>query len=273
MSKQHDFWKQIFVIIIGTTISILLTIGSSQLLERRQRAKDRQLTAMMVMSSIEGFVQSLDEVYEYTAWADTVSEWLMSRPLEEMALLDQDILYGFIQDARNFPYIPYDKTAENIFSNNIDTWKNIDNAVFVENVGHCFSIINQVKEYWKEQADELNGAFDKVLENTDAYPGDNLYVKQLGCNEVRQKLVNTHNLRCWLKHIAELLRYENRKNMALIGVSETELKGFIENRDKEIEVDMEKPNDDFYTPNPNIDNQPIFKKLNTQIDSLMKVGK
>lgn len=273
MSKHRDFWKQIFVIIIGTTISILLTIGSSQLLERRQRAKDRRLTAMMVISSIESFVEMMDRIYEYTAWADTVSEWLRSRPLEEIALLDQDVLYRFMQDARNLPHLPYDKTAENIFSNNIDTWKNMDNAMFVEEIGNCFSVINQVKESWNDMADELGNACDKVLENPDAYPGVNLYVKQLGCYEVRIRLANVHNNRCWLHHCAEVLRYENRENLALIGVSEQELKAFIEDREKEVKVDMEKPNDDFYTPSPNIENQPLFMQLNAQIDSLMKVGK
>ena len=37
------------MIIIGTTISLVLTIGTSVMLERRERASDRRLSALMVM--------------------------------------------------------------------------------------------------------------------------------------------------------------------------------------------------------------------------------
>ena len=47
--KGKSFWSQIGMIIIGTTISLVLTIVAAQLLESHQRAKDRRLSALMVM--------------------------------------------------------------------------------------------------------------------------------------------------------------------------------------------------------------------------------
>ena len=41
--------------------------------------------------------------------------------------------------------------------------------------------------------------------------------------------------------------------MAAIGISEEELHDFIEMREKEIKIDREQPDDDFYTPNINPD--------------------
>ena len=39
------------MIIIGTTISLVLTIGASVMLELRERANDRRLSALMVMGT------------------------------------------------------------------------------------------------------------------------------------------------------------------------------------------------------------------------------
>ena len=60
--SRRDFWKQIGIIIIGTTISLVLTIGSSQFLEMRQRAKDRRLTAMMVLSNFESSAKAFEDM-------------------------------------------------------------------------------------------------------------------------------------------------------------------------------------------------------------------
>ena len=64
LKKHTGFWKQIGMIIIGTTISLVLTIGTSVMLERRERANDRKLSALMVMGNIEDFANGLDQIVE-----------------------------------------------------------------------------------------------------------------------------------------------------------------------------------------------------------------
>ena len=62
LKKHAGFWKQIGMIIIGTTISLVLTIGASMALELRERANDRRLSALMVMGTIEDFANGIDEI-------------------------------------------------------------------------------------------------------------------------------------------------------------------------------------------------------------------
>lgn len=50
------------MIVIGTTISLVLTIVAAKLMEVNQRAKDRRLSAMMVMSNIEVFARNAEEL-------------------------------------------------------------------------------------------------------------------------------------------------------------------------------------------------------------------
>lgn len=52
--------KDLLVAFAGTTMSIILTFGTSALIDHINRNKDRKLTAMMVLSSIESSARSLE---------------------------------------------------------------------------------------------------------------------------------------------------------------------------------------------------------------------
>ena len=82
--KGKSFWSQIGMIIIGTTISLVFTIVAAQLLESHQRAKDRRLSALMVMASIENFANDQLDGIERLEQADSVCTWLLSMPVDEL---------------------------------------------------------------------------------------------------------------------------------------------------------------------------------------------
>lgn len=118
---RGGFWKQLGMLVLGTTVSLVLTFGTAQVIEKKQRANDRRLTALMVMSNIESFAQQLDTAWIQAAGADTAVAWLLNIPedsLDEMTLSE---LLPIISKAKSIGFINYDKTTESIFSNNIDT--------------------------------------------------------------------------------------------------------------------------------------------------------
>lgn len=51
----NTFFGQLMLVFVGTTISIILTLGSAFLMEKHGQKQDRRLSAMMVMSNIEKF--------------------------------------------------------------------------------------------------------------------------------------------------------------------------------------------------------------------------
>ena len=81
-AKNNSFWKQIGMIVIGTTISLLLTIAAAKITDNIQRVKDRRLSAMMVMSNIEIFASNLNEHATVLEQIDSVATWLLSKPVE-----------------------------------------------------------------------------------------------------------------------------------------------------------------------------------------------
>ena len=251
--KRHNFLSQMWTIILGTTISLIVTIVAAQILERNHRAKDRRLSAMMVMSNIESYAQILESAYGYMGHADTVSAWLLNLPLDKVDSLDQDSLLSLMDEVMYIPIFVYDKTAEGIFSDDIETWKNMGNFQFIDNVGKCFSNMHSIEEEWTAFSEEMDKVRDAVLYHPEQYPGNSWGSKYLNNPVFRQILRNFHNMRCWLQNKIEMTRYHNYVNMVTIGITEQELLEFIEMREKEVEVDRERPGDIIYTPNINPD--------------------
>ena len=251
--KRRNFLSQMWTIILGTTISLIVTIVAAQILERNHRAKDRRLSAMMVMSNIESYAQILEAAYSYMEHADTVSAWLLNLPLDKVDSLDQDSLLSLMDEVMYIPIFVYDKTTEGIFSDDIETWKNMGNFQFIDNVGKCFSNMHTIEEEWTAFSEEMDEVRDAVLYHPEQYTGSSWGSKYLNDPVFRQILRNFHNRRCWLQNKIEKIRYHNYVNMVTIGITEQELLEFIEMREKEIEVDKEKPGDIIYTPNINPD--------------------
>ena len=251
--KRRNFLSQMWTIILGTTISLIVTIVAAQILERNHRAKDRRLSAMMVMSNIESYAQILESAYAYMEHADTVSAWLLNLPLDKVDSLDQNSLLSLMDEVMYIPIFVYDKTTEGIFSDDIETWKNMGNFQFIDNVGKCFSNMHTIEEEWTAFSEEMDEVRDAVLYHPEQYTGSSWGSKYLNNPVFRQILRNFHNRRCWLQNKIEKIRYHNYVNMTTIGITEKELLEFIEMREKEVEVNREKPGDIIYTPDINPD--------------------
>ena len=257
-AKRNSFLNQIGAIVLGTTISLIVTIAAAQILERNHRAKDRRLSALMVMSNIESYARILESAHEYMERADTVSAWLLNLPLNKVDSLDQDTLLSLMDELMYIPLIIYDKTTEGIFSDDIETWKNMGNFLFIDNVGKCFSDMRTIEKEWTAFSEEMDVARDAVIYHPEQYPGNSWCSKYLNDKVFRQLLRNFHNRKCWIYNQIENIRYYNYLNMVAIGITEQELYDFIEMREKEIKVDREKPEDNFYTPDINPDSITTF---------------
>ena len=105
------------MIIIGTTISLVFTIGTSMMLELRERANDRRLSALMVMGTIEDFANGIDEIVKQQQRCDSLCAWLLNVPVDELELMPKETLQNLVIDAVSNSFVSFDKAAENIFSN------------------------------------------------------------------------------------------------------------------------------------------------------------
>ena len=247
-SLKGSFWKQLGMIILASTISLLLTIMATKLMEAHHRAKDRRLSAMMVMSNIEKFSRNLDEIASYMVSTDSATTRLLSTPVEELELMPEDELGNLMSQASDLLFLTYDKSAERIFSNNIETWKNMGNVEFIDRVGQCFSAMNMVEERWNNWVTTVEETMRDIKEHPEEYEGSNIPIKCIRSEKVQHTLKGVHYWRSWLSYMAATMRYHNRHNMSSIGITEKEVMDYTDNRERKTENTDEAPDFmDFYS--------------------------
>ena len=268
-SLKGNFWKQLGMIILATTISLFFTIVAAHLLEKRHRAKDRRLSAMMVMSNIEKFSRNLEEISNYMATNDTVAMWLLDKPVEDLELLPEEELENIMSQATNLLFLTYDKSAESIFSNNIETWKNMGNVQFIDQVGQCFSAMNMVEERWNDWVTEVEGTIRAIKDHPENYEGNTVPVKCIRYEKLRHTLKGIHYWRAWLSYMAATMRYHNLHNMEAIGISEKEVVEFTNTREQKAENTNEAPDfNKFYSEPIHVQNLASFKEIDEELEML-----
>lgn len=267
---DRNWWKDFVVAILATTVSIVLTFGTSKLIEHNNQKKERRLTALMVMSSIESFARSIDESAEVWDRLDSVAVWLLRLPLDEVERLGEEPFQDAVNEVFQAPIIRHDQTAETIFSSNIDTWKNMGNFQFVDNVGACFSQMNWIEGKINEEAIAYTDNQARIFNHFSDYPGKTFTEKLLRDELARKQLQMPNSFKAWLAYCSDNLRRMNRKNMKLIGIPEEEVLAFTDARaDVAIEEDPTPDYSEFMKPHP--DKESIDSNLDyaRQLDSLL----
>ena len=266
---KNKFWKNLLYIVLGTTISILLTFGTNALIQQHRKIKDRKLTALMVMSNIESFARTLETRSDRMAPNDSIAAWLLCTPYEDLELLPEKELTGLINRATNLATINHDHSAENVFSNNIETWKNVENVQFINNVGACFSAINGVEEQFNEWVMDVSDALHDVKVNPNDYEGNTISMKMMHSSRVRTGLAAVHNRRCWLRYAAACLRHFNLQNMVAIEITEQEVFDYTDASESKREITGTVPDSQsFYTDAYTLDSLTSLTHLTNRIEEL-----
>ena len=262
-------WKELLLTIIGTTISIILTFGTAACLDRCERVDDRKMSALMVMSNIESFSRNVDLMAQDIARCDSIGTWLLSLPQDRLNKISPEEASDIINEViGSINFLSHDKTAESIFSNNIETWKNMDNFQFIDNVGKCFAKMNSDENNWNEWVTEFETAITRVIEQMQ--PNERTLTKLLSDNTVRQKIESFHVRKNWLDYISAYHRYLNSQNMVIIGVTKQEVMAFTDERGRSINTPEEEPiQSSFRTKQLSVDSLTTLTPLIQHIDSIL----
>ena len=270
---NRNLWKDLLVAIIATTVSIILTFGTAAMVDRKKQKQERKLTALMVMSSIESFARELEETAKVWDRLDSIAVWLLRIPVEDIEELGDEPFEDAIREVFQTPIISHDKTAETIFSTNINTWKNMGNFQFVNNVGSCFSYINWIEDDYNKTIKTLREAQSRVYDNPPAFPGKTLNGKLLRDTYARQQLLLPNSLRAWLNYGADYLRRENRNNMKIIGISEQEVLDFTDDLGNKDSEEEEEPDYTVFMKSfPSKDSIDAHLSYARHLDSLIRAG-
>lgn len=278
MSTEKKSWvKDLLVAFAATTLSIILTFGTTAVVNRVKQKQERKLTALMVMSSIEQFARELDVIVEDLAHKDSIATWLLSIPIEEVAELGDFLMDPIRETAGNYLVLTRDKSADAIFSSSIETWKNLGCFAFIENVGYTFSEMDDLIKSYGERISNFQSTHEDIVLHPDDHPGSSNAEKYLRYDLFREQFRKIYNfLELELSLTSADLRRRNRNNMRYIGISEKEVMAFTDNLGvgtaEEIEEDDLEPRD-FKKPTPDVDSLNIHLSYARQLDSLRQAKK
>ena len=255
---------------LATTLSIILTFGTTGLVEYCQRVKDRKMSAIMVLSTIENFSTTVDEMAQDIARCDSIGTWLLSLPQDSLDKIQPEEVHGILNEMLSLvDYMSHDKTAENIFGNSFETWKNMGNRNyrFIESVGESFARINADESNWNEWVKEYEKTINNVL--SQMQPGEHTLTKLLNDNGVRQKLESFHVRKYWLDYISAHNHYLNKRNLSIIGLKEEDIKAYTERRKREKLPDEPQPSE-FRSEQLKPDSLFTLKAIKLHIDSILQ---
>lgn len=243
-----SLWRELLLTIIATTISIVLTFGTVAWLEHRQRINDRKMSALMVISNIDKFTNELNRQAVLMSHRDSIATWILSLPIDSLDMIPIEEMTGPINEVLRFDILAHDKTAESIFSNSIETWKNMGNFQFLDKVGECFSEMNTDEEYCNNWVKDFEQAVSEVIEHPENHPGEHTHTKLLSNEVIRQKLENIHPRQYWLEYARDHLRYMNELNMKYIGITKADVEAFTNSNTKVVTNDNEPTVSDYRKP-------------------------
>lgn len=255
---------------LATTLSIILTFGTTGLVEYCQRVKDRKMSAIMVLSTIENFSTTVDMMAQDIARCDSIGTWLLSLPQDSLDKIQPEEVHGILNEMLSLvDYMSHDKTAENIFGNSFETWKNMGNRNyrFIESVGESFARINADESNWNEWVKEYEKTINNVL--SQMQPGEHTLTKLLNDNGVRQKLESFHVRKYWLDYISAHNHYLNKRNLSIIGLKEEDIKAYTERRKREKLPDEPQPSE-FRSEQLKPDSLFTLKAIKLRIDSILQ---
>ena len=125
--------KQFLLSLLATTISIVLTFGTSAIIEKRHKEAAKREMVMMI-------IYDVDKTIEQVQNADSA--------FREASLLQQEVaLHPENYDRLRFRFMPavmcayteFAETTEKIFSSNIETFNTLGNVNFVQEVSSFYN--------------------------------------------------------------------------------------------------------------------------------------
>ena len=240
--KQID-WQQFFITVIGTAIGVALTFVVNGIMERRNKAQAQRLTAIMVIHDIDSSVEIVKEMREEEERNGELLRFILKQKdhLEEVPYDTLTGVLGILADSRS--EFRFDTSKEKIFNSDLDTWQNLGNMAFLDNVQSFYHYRQGAQEgmnestMWQrpisnEEYMQLIMRGGWVTKEAFAAAIQPFLKEKLQDNRVVY-YINVSSSR--LDYLTQLIDYWtglNDENKFLMGITDQELEDYVKNINK-----------------------------------------
>ena len=240
--KTNNYWLQFVISVLGTAIGVALTFGLNGRLESRKQAQAQRLTAIMVIHDIDNTIDELKRMKKLEEDRCKLLEYATDHK-GHLDKVPYDTLKSIINNLlNNNSEYRFDNSKEKIFNSDLDTWQNLGNMKFIDNVQSFFydrqlvqEELNQA-EFWYRPIpqDEYMQLFMGVGWLTQesycalAYP---FLEKKLHDKRVKY-FIDVADFRVdYLKQMIDAWTTQNDENKFLMGITDQELEDYVNSMD------------------------------------------
>ena len=154
--KELSAGKRFLMSLLATTVSIVLTFGTTAIVDRmKQRAEKREMV-LMVMYDMRESLQEIEQCQENMDTFCDLQVDMVAHP-DKFSASATNLLV-------NIPVLHYTTTTENIFKSNIETISTIGNILFVESVSSFYDFRDRYKN-------DVVDAFSTYYTSIQSYEG------------------------------------------------------------------------------------------------------
>ena len=150
-NRQLTPWGKGFLTsVLGTTVSILLTFGTSALIDNKMKADVQRQTAMMVIHDIDVCVKQIEEMADDEEKRNQAIQYVLAHR-DQIASLPEDTLSLAMHMLAEYYERPaiFDNAKENIFKSSQEIWGNLDNMAFIDNMERFYRERKEVENILK----------------------------------------------------------------------------------------------------------------------------
>ena len=144
MSKKA--LNKFLMTLAATTISIVLTFGTTAIVDRVKQKKAKRAMVMMVMYDMQESLQKIQQCNGELKGFFDVQVDVVAHP--------EKFAESYVALASKFPILDYTTTTENIFRTNIETLRTIGNILFVQTVSSFYDTRKQYRTQVLEDVQE-----------------------------------------------------------------------------------------------------------------------
>ena len=145
---QSSWGKGFLTSVLGTTVSILLTFGTSALVENKEKADIQRQTAMMVIHDIDECIDQLEKMAKKEEEMNNAMQYVLAH-IDQIASLPKDTLELAMDMLSDYEaeHAVFDDAKENIFKSSQDIWSNLDNMAFIDNMEKFYRQRREITNY------------------------------------------------------------------------------------------------------------------------------
>ena len=164
MSNSNGInWKTFLVSVLGTAIGVALTFSLNGLRESRNKAQAQRLTAIMVIHDIDITIDALKGLKDNEQKINDYSKFTFEHAdrLEDVPI---DTLYSLVYlISRPDAPFRFDTSKEKIFHSSLDSWQNLGDVKFMDNVQQFYYERQQFQDILDNSPQWLEPLTDKFL--------------------------------------------------------------------------------------------------------------